>query len=368
MENSDIERNEEMKRYLYCEMDETEKASVEDKMFEDDSYSGDLNILEDELVNQYARNELIGEEKLRFERSLLKVNSRKAKVANTLALQDYIAENTALITPFLVETEPEKYSVFEKIKAFFNFQGFSLQYALGGLVLLMAVGLAFLAYNNNQNFNENARLQKENAVFKEKLTQFQDLQNKENESQTKIKQLESELKDKSAKNEEIKFELAKKKEELINEKNEKAEISRQREILAEEIRLNREKRGNLPNIPQQINSSNTIAELNKNYSFGSSGNQDNPETQTREVLLKCSHQSVKVLLPFVNQNYKVKVNGTSIKSSNVSIGGVKYVLFFIPRKLLTLGTNQIRYINSEGEEAKNFYDLVVKEEKCGAKK
>ena len=237
MTNREIERVKEMKRYLYGEMDEQEQETIEEKSFSDETYLTDLEILEEELVDKYAQNELVGDEKIRFERSLLKVKDRQAKVANAMALQTYVIENKQLIAPFLNENEVLEQSIWTKITHFLNFKSFSLQYALATLVLLLAIGAGFLAYKNYRANQEIARLQKEKELLAEQESKLRERENQlingEKDLQTQIERLKQNGIDK---------------EQIEKELN---ELRLQKEKVAEEIRKIQENRRNLPNQPIQ---------------------------------------------------------------------------------------------------------------------
>jgi DNA repair exonuclease SbcCD ATPase subunit len=226
-----IDRIEEMKRYLYGEMDEIEQESIEEKSFSDETYLTDLEMLEEELVDKYAQNELVSDEKIRFERSLL-----QAKVANAIALQNYVIENKQLIAPFLNNNEAVEQSIWTKFVQFLSVKSFSFQYILGALVLFLAIGTGYLASNNYRANQEIARLQKERELLVE---QENKLRERENELINKEKDLQTQI--------EINKQTGVDKEQIEKEIN---DLRIQKEKIAEEIRKTQQNRQNFPN--QQI--------------------------------------------------------------------------------------------------------------------
>lgn len=333
---SEVERKEEMKRYIYCEMDKTEQASIEKKILEDDSYFDDLESLENDLIHQYARNELVSGEKIRFEKNLTKDMNRKAKVANAMALQDYSIENKSLIAPFLENNAIEPPSFFAKIKDFFGFNHFSMQYALGSLVLLLAVSLGFLLYRNYQANQEISRLQKENQEQSEK---YNNLQNKENDLQIKANELqvkENELTARTDKVNQKESELTKTNEELTKIKNEISEIRRQKETIAEEIRQNQEKLQNLPKKPI-IEQKTTILAVVFPIAKG-----NNPEIKTEN--LRPTDAYVEVTLPTLVGGYQAEVDGKIIKSRKIKNNDV----LIIPRKHFKAKATTVSFTDSVG--------------------
>ena len=106
MTNADSKINEaEIKRYLYNEMTDDERARIEEEFFDDDELFFEVVSLENELVDFYARGKFPAAELARFERSLEALPERRAKIANAVALQSHIeAEkdvDTATLTQYL---------------------------------------------------------------------------------------------------------------------------------------------------------------------------------------------------------------------------------------------------------------------------
>jgi hypothetical protein len=158
---TDAQTNElEIKRYLYDEMTDEERAAVEEKLFEDDELFFEIADTENRLVDLYAREKLTGEELKRFERSLEKLPERQAKVANAVALQALIDEERTTPAPVTVVVRTEQ-TFWQKLSEFFNIKSPAFGYAMTALVVLFTLSSALLLLDNRRKADELARLQNE---------------------------------------------------------------------------------------------------------------------------------------------------------------------------------------------------------------
>jgi hypothetical protein len=80
-----------LRGYLLGRIASESRESVEKRLFSDDRVFWErLCLLEDELVDQYARGELGGEDAARFDRDFLVTDERRAKLDLALALKQYV--------------------------------------------------------------------------------------------------------------------------------------------------------------------------------------------------------------------------------------------------------------------------------------
>ncbi|HSD29558.1 MAG TPA: hypothetical protein VLL75_19805 [Vicinamibacteria bacterium] len=85
-----------LRRYLLGRLAPDSRESVEKRLFSDDRIFWErLCLLEDELVDQYARGELDGEETASFERDFLCTDERRAKLDLAVALKEYVERRAA---------------------------------------------------------------------------------------------------------------------------------------------------------------------------------------------------------------------------------------------------------------------------------
>lgn len=176
--------NAEVKRYLYNEMSDEEHAAMEEKFFENDELFFEIADTENRLVDLYAKGELAGEELQRFESSLNQLPKRRAKVANAVALQTFFDEERKEPIPVVVGQ-----TFWQKLAEFFTIKTPAFGYALGGLLVLLTVGSAFLFLENRRQSNELARLQNAQNQSQKEIeleNQLATAQRRESELQNQI--------------------------------------------------------------------------------------------------------------------------------------------------------------------------------------
>ncbi len=212
MQTDSIVNEAELKRYLYSEMSDDERAETEEKLFLDDELFFEATNLENALVDDYVRNNLSGEELTRFERSLQLVPERQQKVANAVALQEYIVgerENEPVTITIAEQT------VWQKLADLFTIRTPTFGYGMAGLLLMLTFLSVFLVLDNGRKTTELARLQGEQQNIQELEKQLADLNGREGELQKQIDgeretsgDLSEELQQEKTRREQIERELA----------------------------------------------------------------------------------------------------------------------------------------------------------------
>jgi hypothetical protein len=82
-----------LRGYLLGRLAPETREAVETRLFSDDrAFWEHLCLVEEELIDEYARGGLDGEESARFERDFLRTDERRAKLELARALQAYAAE------------------------------------------------------------------------------------------------------------------------------------------------------------------------------------------------------------------------------------------------------------------------------------
>ena len=88
--NAEANDDDVLRGYLLGRLAPESRESVEKRLFSDDRIFWEhLCLVEEELVDQYARGELDGEDSARFERDFLCTDERRAKLELALALKAY---------------------------------------------------------------------------------------------------------------------------------------------------------------------------------------------------------------------------------------------------------------------------------------
>jgi hypothetical protein len=91
MTDTDRSDDDVLRGYLLGRVAPESRERVEKRLFSDDRVFWErLCLVEDELVDQYARGELDGEDAARFERDFLVTDERRAKLDLALALREYV--------------------------------------------------------------------------------------------------------------------------------------------------------------------------------------------------------------------------------------------------------------------------------------
>ena len=82
-------------RYLLGELPEEQQVEIEDRAFADKSYLASITAVENDLIDEYVRNELSGAERQRFEKQFLASAERRKRVEFARALTGVISEEAA---------------------------------------------------------------------------------------------------------------------------------------------------------------------------------------------------------------------------------------------------------------------------------
>lgn len=126
-----------VRRYLLRQLSDAEQQAVELRLLGDDELSEELDIVEDELIDEYLNDELSKDERMRFEGDFLASPERKRKLASGEALRRYIANVTPGPAPI-----PEQVTKTGKLDRLLNWlrQFFSSPpIAVAAALLLVAV-------------------------------------------------------------------------------------------------------------------------------------------------------------------------------------------------------------------------------------
>jgi hypothetical protein len=130
-------------KYLYNEMPETEREKFEDSFVSDDALFYEIVERENELVDRYARGEMSGDERGRFERSLGDNPARRQKIENAKILREFIADERPAAKTITIA---ERSGFFSRLFSF----GPTLQFASIGLIAILALASVFLWSENRR--------------------------------------------------------------------------------------------------------------------------------------------------------------------------------------------------------------------------
>jgi hypothetical protein len=184
-------------KYLLGELTEAEQAHLEERFFQDAELSELLSEVEDDLIDQYVRQELSAGERERFERHTLISERRREKVEFARALLQ--AEKATVLD----EVHHERIPWWTAMLAALRAPRPALSYSLAAVALLLLVGGLWL-------FSEVRQLRREVAQM-EADRQTRELQNNQLREQTVEERRRSE--ELAAQKEKLEQELAQLKQE-----------------------------------------------------------------------------------------------------------------------------------------------------------
>lgn len=340
MKEFDSHTNEkEIKRYLYSEMSDAERAAMEESFFDNDELFYDVLNLENDLVDRYASGKMDGAEIERFERSLENLPERRAKIANAVALRSFIADERA--PEKVVAIAEAKQSFGQKLAQFFSIKTPAFAYTMAGLIFLFAASSIFLLLDNNRKSNELARLQ--NGQSNDLQRKETDLQNRLGEAQTREAELKTQIDSERETSGDLTDELER-------------ERQKRREIEADLERLRREKAVPVPPAtaapPAPVIASILLSPITTRGGA--------PVTQNLSVERGTKRIAVRIVLPEntkTGERFSVALNGKTVAGDVavlVSGGGQKAVQLTVSPNDLLDGANKLIVTNKTGEQITEY--------------
>ena len=145
---------EELKRYIYDETEEAERARLDARFFEDDELFPNYLELENDLTDRYSQGVLPGEDLQRFERGLAKNPARREKLKTARALQRLAAAEKAKAPAILAAPD-----FWEQVKEFFTLKVSAVQLAGAALIIAVLCIGGFLIYQI-QKANDYAEIER----------------------------------------------------------------------------------------------------------------------------------------------------------------------------------------------------------------
>src|SRR5258708_25952561 len=114
--------------YLLEELPEDDLEQFEDDCFAQESWPTQIELVEEELIDSYLRNELDSERRRRFEENYLTTQARQERVSIAAALLRHIDESNTAHNRVVPEPPTEK-TLIERIGAFWSGQVLGLRVA-----------------------------------------------------------------------------------------------------------------------------------------------------------------------------------------------------------------------------------------------
>ena len=130
--------------YLLKELPEEDLERFEDECFAQESWPAQIELVEEDLIDAYLRNELTPERQQRFEHHYLTTQARQERVIMAAALLRHVDEYNAASEPAAV-APPKEATWAERLRAFWSLQGLAFRSAVSIMVVaVLAVALYLL--------------------------------------------------------------------------------------------------------------------------------------------------------------------------------------------------------------------------------
>jgi hypothetical protein len=165
-------------RYLLGELPEEQQIEIEDRAFQDQEYLATITAVENDLIDEYARQELSETERRKFEARFLVSAERRKRVAFAKALATVAGEDTV---PQKRESKATAVSWRDAFEAFIRGLNPVAKVAFAAVVLLVLVGGAWLIIETLRLRSQLTRLQAENQSRGNKLQQQVENERRRNE-------------------------------------------------------------------------------------------------------------------------------------------------------------------------------------------
>jgi hypothetical protein len=166
-------------RYLLGELPEEQQVEIEDRAFADKDYLASITAVENDLIDEYVRNELSGAERQRFEKQFLASAERRKRVDFARALAGVMVKQT--VPRKIVVEETQKWSLRDAIYAFINGLAPTARIAFVSAVPLLLIGAGYLFIETLRMRRELTELRAESQSQRNSQQQALELERRRNE-------------------------------------------------------------------------------------------------------------------------------------------------------------------------------------------
>jgi hypothetical protein len=168
-------------RYLHGELLEPEIDTLEERFFLDDDLHMEIQAVEIELIDRYIRKAMPPEERGRFEQKYMVTPERLLKVNESRSFRDVL---DAVRAETAQHDDQPAVSWLERLFGNFSLSLPTMQYAAAGIIILMALGMAWLLYDRTRTQQE--LLAARNAQLESETVLTNELARKEDELRTRL--------------------------------------------------------------------------------------------------------------------------------------------------------------------------------------
>ncbi|HEX6717730.1 MAG TPA: hypothetical protein VF088_11505, partial [Pyrinomonadaceae bacterium] len=139
---TDLNSEDLIARYLLGELPEEQQIEIEDRAFADKEYLATITAVENDLIDEYVRQELSESDRRRFEERFLASAERRKRVEFAKALSNVHAE--VVVPKKAVASQASTWSWRESLYAFLRGLNPAARFAVVAAMILLVVGAAWL--------------------------------------------------------------------------------------------------------------------------------------------------------------------------------------------------------------------------------
>ena len=181
---ADLNNEKHIAQYLLGELPEEQQIEIEDRAFQDKEYLANITAVENDLIDEYVRDEMPETVRRKFENRFLASAERRKRVefakSLTQVASEYAVKEKSAVAPVLISWR-------DSLDAFFRSLNPVAKFAMAAVVLLVLVGGAWLVTETLRLRSRLTTLQAENQSRQnewETLEQQMDHQRRRNEELT----------------------------------------------------------------------------------------------------------------------------------------------------------------------------------------
>ena len=168
-------------QYLLGELPEEQQVEIEDRAFQDKDYLASITAVENDLIDEYVRNELSETERRRFESRFLASAERRKRVAFAKALAGVASEASVVATLPRPVVAPAEVSWRDSLEAFIRGLIPVPRFAMVAAMVVLLGGSVSLLDQTLQLRSQLNRMQAENQTRQDALQQQIESERRRNE-------------------------------------------------------------------------------------------------------------------------------------------------------------------------------------------
>src|SRR5215467_6514533 len=176
---ADLNNEKVIARYLLGDLPEEQQVAIEDRAFTDKDYLALVTAVENDLIDEYVRNELSTTERRQFETRFLASAERRKRVEFAKALARVPV--AATVPERTVVSEPSRWSWRDLLYAFISGLNPAAKFAVVAVMLLLLVGGAWLLTETLRLRSQLTQLQAQNQAQQNDLQKQVEAERRRNE-------------------------------------------------------------------------------------------------------------------------------------------------------------------------------------------